>query len=59
MEMQKEDEYKIEKITPWYLLDMLKPMIKDEFIALCRVDRTGLRLTFQNGQKFHLTIKEI
>lgn len=54
----KKDDYP-EVITPWYLLDILKPIIREEFIAQCRYDRTGIRMKFLNGQKFHLTITEI
>ncbi len=54
-----EEKLKPEKITPWFLLDLLKPIIKDELIASYRTDRTGLRIAFPNGQKFHLEIKEI
>lgn len=48
-----------EKITPWYVLDLLKPIIKEEFIATCRFDRTGIRMKFCNGQQFHLSVKEL
>ncbi len=58
-EINDSEESKPEKITPWVILDLLKPIIKDEFIASCRADRAGLRLSFPNGQKFHLTIEEI
>ncbi len=53
-----EDNYP-EVITPWYLLNLLKPIIRDEIIAQFRFDRTGIRMKFVNGQKFHLTINEI
>ncbi|MDE6849904.1 MAG: hypothetical protein K2J54_01120 [Clostridia bacterium] len=53
-----EDDYP-EVITPWYLLGLLKPIIREEFIALCRYDRSGVRMKFCNGQKFRLTITEI
>ena len=53
-----EDNYP-QVITPWYLLELLKPIIKDEVIAQCRFDRTGLRISFCNGQKFHLSVTEI
>lgn len=59
MKIKIEEEFKIERITPWYILDLLKPIIKDEFIAKCRSDRTGIRIVFTNGQTFHLTVKEI
>ncbi|MCM1438498.1 MAG: hypothetical protein NC131_04725 [Roseburia sp.] len=52
------DDYP-EVITSWYLLDLLKPIIREEFIATCRYDRSGIRMKFCNGQKFHLSIKEI
>ncbi|MCM1437682.1 MAG: hypothetical protein NC131_00525 [Roseburia sp.] len=55
----KEEEFIPDKITPWYLLDLLKPIIRDEFVAQCRYDRSGIRMKFCNGQKFHLSIKEI
>ncbi|MDE6850642.1 MAG: hypothetical protein K2J54_04870 [Clostridia bacterium] len=48
-----------EKITPWYLLELIKPVLADELIAKFRFDRTGIRIAFCNGQKFHLTIKEL
>ena len=48
-----------EKITPWYILDLLKPIIKEEFIATSRFDRTGIRIKFCNGQQFHLSVKEL
>lgn len=48
-----------EKITPWYLLNLIKPIIADELVAKFRFDRTGIRIAFNNGQKFHLTINEI
>lgn len=59
MKVTDKKEFKPEKLTPWYILDLLKPIIKDELIAKCRSDRTGVRIAFPNGQKFHLTIKEI
>lgn len=49
----------VEKITPWYLLTLIKPILADELIAKFRFDRSGIRITFNNGQKFHLTISEI
>lgn len=52
-------ESRPEKITPWYLLDLIKPILADELIAKLRFDRNGIRIAFCNGQKFHLTIKEI
>lgn len=52
------DDYP-EVITPWYILNMLKPIIREEFIAVCRYDRTGIRMRFLNGQQFHLTITEM
>ena len=48
-----------EIISPWYLYDIIMPIIKEEFIATTRYDRTGIRIKFCNGQKFHLTINEI
>lgn len=54
----KENDYP-EVITPWYILEMIKPFIREEFIALCRYDGTGIRMKFLNGQKFHLTVTEI
>lgn len=59
MKTTNKEEFKSEKITSWYLLDLLKPIIKDEIIAKCRSDRTGIRIAFPNGQKFHLSIKEV
>lgn len=56
-EIKEEDYPKV--ITPWYLLTLLKPIIKDEIVAQFRFDRTGIRMKFVNGQKFHLTINEI
>ena len=55
----KQCQGKTEKITPWFILDLLKPIIKEEFIAQCRYDRTGIRMKFSNGQKFHVTVQEI
>ena len=46
-------------ITPWFILDIIKPFIREEFIAICRYDRTGIRMKFLNGQKFHLTVTEV
>lgn len=46
-------------ITPWFILETILPIVKDEFIAKCRVDRTGIRMAFCNGQKFHLTVNEL
>lgn len=54
-----QSEEKIEKITPWYLLNLIKPILADELIAKLRFDRNGIRITFCNGQKFKLTIDEI
>lgn len=48
-----------EVISSWYLLDILKPILKEEFIAMFRYDRAGIRMKFCNGQKFRLTIQEI
>lgn len=48
-----------EKITPWFLLNLIKPILADELIAKFRFDRSGIRIAFSNGQKFHLTISEI
>lgn len=48
-----------EKITPWSLLTLIKPMLSDELIAKLRFDRTGIKITFCNGQTFHLTVTEI
>ena len=52
-------ETDIEKITPWYLLELIKPILADELIAKFRFDRSGIRITFSNGQKFHLTVNEM
>ena len=52
-------EVEQEKITPWYLLTLIKPILSDELIAKLRFDRNGLRIAFPNGQKFHLQIDEI
>ena len=54
----KENDYP-EIIAPGYILEMIKPFIREEFIALRRYDRTGIRMKFLNGQKFHLTVTEI
>ncbi|MCM1439082.1 MAG: hypothetical protein NC131_07745 [Roseburia sp.] len=48
-----------EKITQWYLLELIKPILADELIAKLRFDRAGIRIAFSNGQKFHLTVKEL
>ena len=48
-----------EAITPWFIITLLKPIMREEFIAERRNDRTGIRMKFLNGQKFHLTIEEI
>lgn len=58
-ELQEFQDGNSEVITPWYLLTILKPIIREEFIAMCRYDRSGIRMKFNNGQKFHLTITEI
>lgn len=54
-----ENEREFEKITPWYLLTLIKPIIAEELVAKLRFDRTGIRINFCNGQKFHLKIEEI
>ena len=61
-----EEEYKSlteekveESISPRYILETILPIVKDEFIAKCRADRTGIKMTFCNGQKFRLTVDEI
>lgn len=54
-----EIEVNAEKITPWYLLTIIKPILADELIAKFRFDRSGIKIAFPNGQKFHLTISEI
>lgn len=46
-------------ITPRYLLTLLKPLIKDELVAHCREDASGIKIKFANGQQFHLTVAEI
>ncbi len=48
-----------DKITPWYLLTLLKPIIADELLATFRFDTRGLRLTFPNGQRFRIRIEEL
>lgn len=48
-----------EKITPWYLLELIKPILADELIAKLRFDRSGIRIAFSNGQKFHITVSEM
>lgn len=48
-----------DKITPWYLITLLKPLIADELVATLRLDREGIRIKFPNGQKFKLYIKPI
>lgn len=47
------------KITPWYLLTLIKPILADELVAKLRFDRSGIRINFCNGQKFHLKIEEL
>lgn len=66
MEMQKQGEEGVdevavenEKITPWYLLTLIKPILADELIAQLRFDRAGLRVKFCNGQKFRIRIEEL
>ncbi len=49
----------LEKITPWYLLTLIKPILADELVAKFRYDRTGIKIDFCNGQKFHLKIEEM
>ena len=53
------EDSEIEKITPWYLLTLIKPIIADELLAKLRFDREGIRINFCNGQKFRLKIEEI
>ena len=48
-----------ETISPWRLLTTIKPILADELVANLRFDRSGIRIAFLNGQKFHLTITEI
>lgn len=50
---------KSEKFSAWYLLNLIKPIIADELVANFRFDREGLRISFANGQKFRLEIREI
>ena len=57
-EQNKKDDLP-EVITPWYIMTLLKPIIREEFIAKSRYDRTGIRLEFLNGQKFHITVTEV
>ena len=52
-------EYNNRKITPWYLLTLIKPILADELVAQLRFDRAGLRVKFCNGQKFRISIEEI
>jgi len=61
MDLKKDilNEEGAEVITPRFVLEMLLPIIKDEFIAKCRADRAGIKLTFTNGQKFHITVNEL
>lgn len=47
------------KITPWYLLTLIKPILADELVAKLRFDREGLRVKFCNGQKFRIRIEVI
>ena len=48
-----------EAITPRFIVETLLPIVKDEFVAKCRADRAGIKITFCNGQKFHITVDEI
>ncbi len=48
-----------ENISPRFILETIYPIVKDEFIAKCRVDRKGICLTFCNGQKFQIFVNEI
>ncbi len=52
-------ELQSEKITPWNLMTLIKPVLSDELVAKLRFDRYGIKITFYNGQKFHLSIKEL
>ena len=56
---EKKDEDTPEVITPWYILTLIKPIIREEFIAKCRFDRAGIKLSFCNGQKFRVKVEEI
>lgn len=48
-----------DKISPRYLLSLIKPVLADELVAKLRYDREGLRIAFCNGQKFRVIITEI
>ena len=56
-ESLKTDE--VGSITPRFIVETLLPIVKDEFVAKCRADRAGIKITFCNGQKFHITVNEI
>ena len=40
------------------LLEEMKVMIKDEFIADVQSNETAIVLSFENGQKFSIEVKE-
>lgn len=58
-ETEKSKEDKFEKITPWYLLTLIKPILADELVAKLRFDTFGLRVNFCNGQMFRIRIEEM
>lgn len=49
----------LKKITPWYLLTLIKPILADELVAKLRFDNFGLRVNFCNGQMFRIRIEEM
>ena len=47
------------RLTVTEIVDYLTAIIKDEFIATFNSTPNGLTITFLNGQKFNLLVKEI
>ena len=47
-----------EKITAEQLLQEIKPIMKDCFVAVVRKTSDGLSLVFPNGQKFTVAVWE-
>lgn len=47
-----------EKITAEQLLQEIKPIIKDCFVAVVHKNSDGLSLSFPNGQKFTVAVWE-
>ena len=46
------------KLTVAEMVDCLTALIKDEFIATFNSAPNGLTITFLNGQKFNILVKE-